>query len=151
MVHDRPSTDVDPATLYRILQLRSAVFVVEQACAYLDLDGRDLEPGCRLLWVAGEGGEVLATARVLPDVDVDEDGGAGGAVTRIGRIATAGHARGRGLAGGLIRHAVATSPGPWVLGAQAHLAGWYATFGFAVDGPEYDEDGIPHLPLRRPR
>ena len=36
-----------------------------------------------------------------------------------------------------------------VLDAQAPLAGWYAAFGFVVDGPEFLEDGIPHVPMRR--
>ena len=38
-----------------------------------------------------------------------------------------------------------------VLDAQSPLAGWYATFGFEVDGPEFLEDGIPHLPMRLSR
>ncbi len=36
-----------------------------------------------------------------------------------------------------------------VLDAQSPLAGWYAGHGFAVDGTEFLEDGIPHLPMRR--
>ena len=36
-----------------------------------------------------------------------------------------------------------------VLGAQAHLADWYARFGFERDGADYVEDGIPHVPMRR--
>jgi predicted GNAT family N-acyltransferase len=42
-------------TAYRLWALRSEVFVVEQAAAYLDLDGRDLEPGTRHLWVEADG------------------------------------------------------------------------------------------------
>jgi ElaA protein len=38
-----------------------------------------------------------------------------------------------------------------VLDAQSPLAGWYATFGFEVEGPEFLEDGIPHLPMRLTR
>jgi ElaA protein len=37
-----------------------------------------------------------------------------------------------------------------VLGAQVQAQGFYERLGFAVDGPEYDEDGIPHVPMRRP-
>ena len=37
-----------------------------------------------------------------------------------------------------------------VLDAQSPLAGWYASFGFEVTGAEFLEDGIPHLPMRRP-
>ena len=39
--------------------------------------------------------------------------------------------------------------GPVVLGAQVQARGFYERLGFAVDGPEYDEDGIPHVPMRR--
>ncbi len=139
MIHDRPLRDVDPETLYRILQLRCDVFVVEQACAFLDLDGRDLEPSCRQLWITDDDGGVVAAARVL------DDGGA----RRIGRIVTRTDARGRGLAARLVEHFVATSDGPWVLDGQSHLAGWYRAFGFEVSGDEYLEDGIPHVPMRR--
>ena len=45
--------DLDPLTLYRILELRVAVFVVEQACAYPELDGRDVEVTTRHLWIDG--------------------------------------------------------------------------------------------------
>ena len=36
-----------------------------------------------------------------------------------------------------------------VLDAQSYLVGWYARFGFTPDGPEFVEDGIPHVPMRR--
>ena len=37
--------ELDVATLYDVLALRSAVFVVEQECAYQDIDGLDLAEG----------------------------------------------------------------------------------------------------------
>lgn len=139
-VHDAALADLDPATLYRILALRSAVFVVEQECAYLDPDGRDLEPDSRQLWVA-EGGEVVATLRLLRDP---------GPVARIGRVVTAAGARRGGVAAELMRRAIELAgPVEIVLDAQAHLAGWYERLGFLVDGPEFVEDGIPHVPMRR--
>jgi ElaA protein len=136
--------DIDPITLYRLLWLRVRVFVVEQEAAYPELDGRDLEPDAELMWIA-EGDDMLATLRVLAD-----DG-----AMRIGRVATAAAARGRGLAAELMRAAVAycddVAPGaPIVLDAQAQLEGWYARFGFVVSGEPFAEDGIPHLPMRRP-
>lgn len=137
------AADCDPITLYRLLWLRVRVFVVEQSAAYDDLDGRDIEPGAELLW-AEEDGEVLATARILHE----HDG------LRIGRVATAPEARSRGVASELMRRAVdrcleLDADAPISLGAQAHLAGWYERFGFAVDGELYHEDDIPHLPMRR--
>lgn len=148
-IHHAPVAACDPTLLYRLLWLRVQVFVVEQGAAYDELDGRDIEPGAELMWAA-EDGLPLATLRILR-----ESGPGGGAVMRIGRVATAAAARGRGTASDLMRAAVdrceELSPGaPILLGAQAHLADWYARFGFAVSGEPYAEDDIPHLPMARP-
>jgi ElaA protein len=131
--------DLDPATLYAILKLRSEVFVVEQACVYLDPDGRDAERGARHLWFE-EGGAVVCALRLLDD---GED------VHRIGRVVTAPFARGRGLASRLTEHAVDLAGGTVVLDAQSYLVAWYTTLGFAADGPEFLDDGIPPTPMRR--
>ncbi|WP_309068264.1 GNAT family N-acetyltransferase [Microbacterium sp.] len=133
------TADIPPLVLYAILRLRVDVFVVEQECAYPELDGRDIEPTAVQLW-AEEAGEVIATLRLLTD----------GPDRRIGRVATAARARGRGVAADLMQRALAECEGAVVrLDAQAHLAGWYARFGFAPDGPEFLEDGIPHVPMIR--
>ena len=138
-LHDAPAGELPPAVLYAILRLRAEVFVVEQAAAYLDPDGRDLEPGARQLWIT-DGDAVVATGRVLDD----------GGCRRLGRLATAASHRGRGLGARLVEHFLATSAGPWRLDAQAHLADWYARFGFAADGEVFeDDDGIPHVPMLR--
>jgi ElaA protein len=136
-INDRPFDELTPRQLHDILQLRSAVFVVEQDCVFLEPDG--LDPECRLLWVEDDEGRVVATARVHA-----EGGG-----THIGRIVTASTARRHGLAGRLLDHALGTTAGPWFLKAQAHLAPYYERFGFEVDGPAFDEDGIAHVPMRR--
>lgn len=139
-LHHAPLDELPPRTLYRLLQIRSAAFVVEQDCVYLDLDGLDLAPGC-VLWWACVDGEPVATLRVYP-----RDGG-----RVLGRVATDPTARDRGIAGQLIAAAVAAEPGePFHLSGQAHLAGWYERFGFAISGPGYLEDGIPHVPMVRP-
>ena len=129
--------------LYALLKLRVDVFVVEQRCSYLELDGRDDEPGTVHLWVAEEdGGVPLTYVRVLDD----------GEEWRIGRVVTASAARGRGLAEQLMRRALELTKGrPVVLDAQAHLERWYERFGFVRAGADFDEDGIPHVPLRLER
>lgn len=142
-LHRAPVADIAPLTLYRILWMRVSVFVVEQEAAYPEIDGRDIEPGAELMW-ASEGDDVLATLRLLREP----------ANTRIGRVATASHARGRGIAADLMRAAVshldAEAPGiPVLLDAQAHLAPWYGRFGFVVSGAPFAEDGIPHVPMSR--
>jgi ElaA protein len=139
-VQHAATSDLEATTLYRILALRAEVFVVEQQCVYLDQDGRDLEPDTRQLWIP-RGDAVLATLRLLRD----SDGSA-----RIGRVATTPACRGQGLAGLLVQHALDLSATfDVVLDAQAHLAGWYARFGFVRDGADFAEDGIPHAPMRR--
>jgi ElaA protein len=130
--------DLDVRTLHAILRLRVDVFVVEQTCPYPEIDGRDVE-AATVQWWWEEDGEVLACLRVLRE----PDGGA-----RIGRVATAVRARGRGLAATLIRAALAGLGDDVVLGAQSHLVDWYRRLGFVPDGEEYDEDGIPHTPMR---
>ena len=137
-IHDRAFAELTAAEFHDIARLRVDVFVVEQACAYGELDGRDIEPGTRHLWVDDEAG-VTAYVRVLDD----------GAARRIGRVVTRPDARGRGTARTLVEHALAATNGPWVLDAQSHLEDWYRALDFAVDGPSFVEDGIPHVPMRR--
>ena len=136
--------ELDVRVAYAVLRLRSDVFVVEQACAYPDIDGRDLEPTTEHRWLheAGDQASVLAYLRVLSDP----------AGVRVGRVVTAPSARGRGLAGVLMNEVVADhgATATVVLDAQSHLAGWYARYGFVRDGADFVEDGIPHTPMARP-
>jgi ElaA protein len=131
--------ELDAPTLYALLRLRIDVFVVEQACPYPELDGRDREPETRHCWVT-EDEQVVTCLRILREAD---------GTTRIGRVATAAHARGRGHARRLVAHALAGVCGPVVLDAQAYLVDFYAQFRFTPTGPEFLEDGIPHVPMRR--
>ncbi|GIJ28941.1 ElaA protein [Micromonospora qiuiae] len=132
--------DLDARTFHDLLRLRVDTFVVEQECAYPELDGRDVEPGTRHLWLALDGAPV-AYLRILADP---------GGVPRIGRVVVAPAARGGGHAGRLMAAALAEiGDRPCVLDAQSHLVGFYARHGFTASGPEYVEDGIPHIPMRR--
>lgn len=134
-----PFDALDARTAYQVWRLRQDVFVVEQTCPYPDLDGRDVEHGTRHVLLR-DGDALVGYARVLDD----------GSVWRIGRVALAPDARGRGLADHLMTTALAVCPDrDVVLDAQSPLADWYAGFGFVTDGPEFLEDGIPHLPMRR--
>jgi ElaA protein len=143
-LHTAAFDELDVATLYALLRLRVDVFVVEQHCAYPDLDGRDAEPGARHLWLAGEmdgPSTPLACLRLL----AEPDGSA-----RIGRVAVSPPARGAGLARRLMEAALLEiGDRPCVLDAQVNLVGFYRSLGFQVTGPEYLEDGIPHVPMRR--
>ena len=138
-LHRATGTEITAAELYASLVLRSVVFVVEQACVYLDPDGRDLEATTTHLWLARPGGAVAAYLRVLTEPSGEH---------RIGRVVTDGAHRGRRLAGRLIDEALGFAERPVVLEAQSHLVHLYARHGFAPSGAEYMEDGIPHTPMR---
>ncbi|WP_423601101.1 GNAT family N-acetyltransferase [Roseateles sp. MS654] len=136
--------------LYRALRLRSEVFVIEQRCLYLDPDGLD-EHAWHLQGLgqgAGPGGDtLLAYARLLPPEIGDGS-------ARIGRVITAPTARGGGLGRALMSQAVRECQRLWPgyaieLGAQAHLREFYGSFGFEPISDVYDEDGIPHIDMRK--
>ena len=128
-------------TAYDVWRLRQQVFVVEQDCPYPDLDGRDLEDSTRHV-VLLEGAAVVGTLRVLDDGDR----------SRIGRVVVAPAARGRGLAAVLMERALELCGDREVrLDAQTGLTAFYEGYGFVVTGPEFDEDGVMHVPMRRPR
>ena len=69
-----PFRALDAAVLYRVLALRSSIFVVEQECLYQDIDGLDqhalIVVGIRPWGATGDHGatlfDVIATARILP-------------------------------------------------------------------------------------
>lgn len=135
-----PFAALDPLTAYSLWKLRQDVFVVEQECPYPDLDGRDLAPETRHVVMENDDGVVLGCARVLDDGDE----------WRIGRVALHRTVRGQGWADRIMQAALQVCPDrDIVLDAQSPLATWYATFGFEVCGPEFLDDGIPHLPMVR--
>ncbi|WP_406642636.1 GNAT family N-acetyltransferase [Amycolatopsis sp. WGS_07] len=138
-LHRATGPELTAADLYAILRLRSDVFVVEQDCVYADIDGLDLLPETRHLWLTSDA-EVVACLRVLA-----EPGGG----SRIGRVVTAKSARGQGLAAQLMAAALEGASGEFVLDAQTYAQQLYARFGFVVEGEEFLEDGIPHVTMRR--
>lgn len=142
-LHRSWAADLDPRTLYELMRLRVEVFVVEQDCAYPELDGRDLEDRARHFWLAGSGRPepVLGTVRLLKESTGEY---------RIGRLCTAPSARGRGLGKQLMEAVLAeTGERPSVLDAQVHLAAFYEGFGYVRTGEPYDWDGVAHVPMRR--
>ncbi|NKI34923.1 GNAT family N-acetyltransferase [Wenzhouxiangella sp. XN79A] len=136
--------EFDPATLYALLAARVDVFVVEQACPYPELDGRDADA----LHVSAWQGDVPAGyARLVPP---------GGRFVEpsIGRVLTTAAFRGTGLGRVLMQRAIETVEAEWPgrairVSAQQHLERFYASLGFVADSAVYDEDGIPHVDMLR--
>ncbi|MQM26475.1 GNAT family N-acetyltransferase [Glycomyces albidus] len=157
--------ELDGPTVFALARLRQSVFVVEQECPYPDLDEHDTAPETVHFWAVGDGpGEAVACLRLLRDTGghgpvaartFDDRALVGGAAEgrwRIGRVCCAPAERGTGLSGRLMTAALETA-GPeaeLVLDSQTYAAGFYRKYGFTEDGEEYLEDGIPHVPMRRP-
>lgn len=130
--------------LYSIMAAREAVFVVEQTCAYQELDGLDLDAWHLIGWA---GAEVAAYLRVLGP-------GTRFAEPSIGRVLTTRAYRGSGTGRRLIELALQRTdvlfPACNIrISAQAHLERFYACFGFITASQPYLEDGIPHVEMLR--
>ena len=133
-----------PAALYAVLAARSAVFVVEQSCAYQDLDGYDARAEHLVAW---RNGAVAAYCRAFPP-------GVKYAEASIGRVLTTSAFRGTGVGRDLVARALARldahHPGRGArISAQAYLERFYASFGFETVSAPYLEDDIPHVEMLR--
>ena len=145
----RQFADLTPHALYAALRARSEVFVVEQHCAFLDLDDADQEAWHLLGWVERGGTKALAAyLRLLqPGCRFTE--------ASIGRVLTAAHFRRIGAGRELMREGVRKSieiyPEHGIrIGAQRYLESFYAEFGFRPASEPYLEDGIAHIEMLRP-
>jgi ElaA protein len=138
-------SELTPHDVYDVLQLREAVFVLEQQCLYQDLDNQDFHAHHLLGRVDGI---LLAYARLFAPGQRCEE-------ASIGRVATAQACRRTGSGRELMREAIDAVSQRWGavpirIGAQTYLQAFYESFGFRRVGDDYVEDGIPHLPMRRP-
>ena len=134
--------ELTPREIHDLYRLRAAVFVVEQNCAFQDVDGADP----RSFHLLGSlDGELVAYARLLPaGVKFDEPS--------IGRVITAPSIRRTGMGRVLMDEAMRRARGLWPgqalrIGAQAHLERFYNAYGFRKSSEPYDEDGILHIEM----
>jgi ElaA protein len=140
-----PFSEIPSVKMYRILALRADVFVVEQACAYQDLDGKDEHSFW--VWAEDETGLVHATARLLPaGISYNE--------ISIGRVCSSLSSRGTGLGKALMNECLEQCEQIWgkqtiTISAQQYLLKFYNELGFVEEGEMYLEDDIPHLKMKR--
>ena len=159
----KPFSTLTALEVYDMLEARNAVFVVEQQCVYLDIDGLDKAAWHLFAYAAGEahgqarahgdGAEQPAARptlagylRVLLPDESDTD-------IRIGRVLTTSAFRRIGLGSEMLeqalKHIVAQWPDAAIkLHAQAHLQMFYGAFGFEPISEVHDDDGIPHIWMR---
>ena len=136
-------SELSTPELYKILQLRNEVFVVEQNCPYQDCDGKDFDAYHLSAWKKDN---VLAYTRLLP-VGISYPDAAS-----IGRVITSPLARKQDLGKVLMRKSLEKikelfGDMPVKIGAQTYLKKFYESFSFFQIGEGYLEDGIPHITM----
>lgn len=137
-----PFHELSVDLLYKILQARQDVFIIEQACLFPDIDSKDLEA---VHVVAEEGGALAGYCRILgPGATFKE--------ASIGRVITSKNFRGTGVGRELMRRAVDEAtrlyPSSGIrISAQQYLEKFYSSFGFVTVSESYLEDGIPHVEM----
>ncbi|MFC6290789.1 GNAT family N-acetyltransferase [Levilactobacillus angrenensis] len=137
-------SEVTTTELLEIYRLRVAVFVVEQDCAYQEVD--DADQVAQHLFRQDAAGHVLAYARLIPEPQQ----------VRIGRVVVAPSARRHGAGRELVMTAIQAAQTTYpaarriVIQAQAYLQQFYASLGFQPVSDVYLETGIPHLDMVLP-
>jgi len=129
--------------LYRLLQIRQEVFIVEQTCPYLDTDNKDQQA---LHFWAEQQGQIVGYTRLLPKGISYTD------FASIGRVLTHASFRGTGLGKELMIRSIQETkkqfPSVGIkISAQSYLKRFYEELGFIKSSDEYLEDDIPHIEM----
>jgi len=141
--------ELSNADLYTVLAARQQVFIVEQTCLFLDMDGLDAGAQHLLGWTVVAGQRQLAAyLRLLaPGVKYPE--------ASIGRVLSTPAARGTGAGRALLTEGTRGADRLYPrhanrIGAQLYLETFYRQFGYVTVTAPYDEDGIMHVDMLRP-
>ncbi|MCF6775680.1 GNAT family N-acetyltransferase [Thiotrichales bacterium 19X7-9] len=127
--------------LYSILKLRSDIFVVEQVCAYPDLDNLDQKSYHGLLYQADQ---LIGYIRIYQTDSCH---------WTFGRVVVNPTYRKQKLGTYLVNGALEKikelqKNATIIIGAQAHLKSYYQQFGFVAFSEPYDDYGILHVDMR---
>ena len=128
--------------LYGALKLRSEVFVVEQNCVYLDIDGND-QRAIHVLGYCNE--ELVAYCRLFDAGEYFEN-------ASLGRVIVAQKHRLKKWGNNLITEAISQIKSHFnqtsiTISAQLYLQKFYESHGFVVSSESYLEDDIPHIEM----
>lgn len=135
--------DLTVDEFFEIIQLRTAIFVVEQNCPYQDVDEKDRKSFH--LFGKTPKGQLVAVSRILPPgVSYQE--------ISIGRVALKKEYRGKGIADEMMKESfqfIENHFGKQAIriSAQHYLLNFYNTHGFTQVGEIYLEDNIPHVEM----
>lgn len=132
--------DLSVPELYRVLQLRSDVFIVEQNCPYPDVDGKDAK-ALHLLGIYE--GNIVAYSRLFAPGYYFEN-------ASIGRVVIDQSYRDRKWGHNLMQAAITGIKEHYgvdavTISAQLYLKKFYESHGFVQEGEQYLEDDIPHV------
>lgn len=128
--------------IYKILQIRNKIFIVEQKCVYQDCDGKDKKYYHLYL---EDKGEIISYLRILPrKVSYNE--------VSIGRVLVNKNYRGTGIARKMMIEAINfieknLGEKEIKIQAQCYLIDFYKSLGFKEISNEYLEDNIPHIDM----
>lgn len=126
--------------LYKLLQLRNQVFVLEQHCIYLDLDGKD-QKALHVLGYKNE--ELIAYTRIFKPGDYLKE-------ASIGRVLVVKNERKHHYGNQIMEASIKAIKEHFKtsviqISAQCYLRKFYGDLGFTEFGEEYLEDDIPHI------
>ena len=132
--------EIDGKTLHNIFLLRSEVFIVEQECAYQDIDGNDFK-SVHIIGKKKE--EIIAYSRIM---NLNND------FCSIGRVLVKKDLRKKGIGIKLIKRSIEEATREYTnkkikISAQEYLKKFYTNLGFKYTGKSYLEDGIPHIEM----
>ncbi|WP_085594168.1 GNAT family N-acetyltransferase [Thalassospira sp. MCCC 1A01428] len=143
--------DLELRQLHDLLMLRQQIFIIEQNCIFPEIDG--LDP--LSFHVLGQIDEkVVAATRIVP-AGIDPHHSAQGSDPAIGRVVAASALRGQGVGRAIMMQSIQACEKHFsglgvFLNGQQHLERFYQGLGFVTEGDPFDEDGIPHISMRRP-
>ena len=137
-------SELNTSELYKILQLRSEVFVVEQDCVYQDLDFKD-QKAVHVIGIKND--KIIAYTRIFKPGDYFKE-------ASIGRVIVDAKERKFGYGHDLMKASIKVIQKKFntlkiTISAQVYLKNFYESHGFKKVGDEYLEDGIPHIEMLR--
>ena len=137
----KPWNELSRKEINDIFSLRSEVFIVEQECAYQDVDGKDKQAEHVMLHIDNE---LVGYTRVFPEKTYFKEASFGRAVVKKNHR---GEGYGHLLVDKSLEHLKSKKQSPIKISAQSYLKEFYASHGFIAKGNEYMEDGIPHTAM----
>ncbi len=130
---------------HNILKLRIDVFVVEQECAYYELDNKDKKAFHLFAFEKDNPTQIIAYCRIFKSGDYYKE-------AAFGRVVVHTNYRSKKLGYQLIEKAIKfitteLHSKTIKIIAQTYLKKFYESFGFQQQNEEYLEDGIPHIDM----